>query len=130
MNFRDMHEMYNAGHLLEASMAHYHYTGRRNFLDAMIKVSYPALPARPFAVRNRQSALTPSILPTFQTPLVPGRSSSTATPGTQSSSLRSCAYIKSRKTPRIWLSRLICLKHGDRRGKTKAEIRISCGRRK
>lgn len=37
-NLRCMHEMYNAGHLLEASLAHYHYTGSRKFLDVMIKV--------------------------------------------------------------------------------------------
>nr|XP_018259402.1 uncharacterized protein I303_08330 [Kwoniella dejecticola CBS 10117]OBR81560.1 hypothetical protein I303_08330 [Kwoniella dejecticola CBS 10117] len=36
-NFRDMHEMYNSGHLLEGALAHYQYTGSRQFLDAMIK---------------------------------------------------------------------------------------------
>lgn len=36
-NLRDMHEMYNAGHLLEGSLAHYQYTGSRQFLDVMIK---------------------------------------------------------------------------------------------
>ncbi|WVF71045.1 hypothetical protein IAT40_005842 [Kwoniella sp. CBS 6097] len=36
-NFRDMHEMYNAGHLLEAALAHHHYSGSRQFLDIMLK---------------------------------------------------------------------------------------------
>lgn len=57
-NLRDMHEMCefkllnarllqpliqtsaidNAGHLLEGSLAHYQYTGSRQFLDVMIRV--------------------------------------------------------------------------------------------
>lgn len=41
-NLRDMHEMYNAGHLLEGALAHYQYTGERRFLDVMIKVRYTA----------------------------------------------------------------------------------------
>ncbi|OCF78892.1 hypothetical protein I204_00836 [Kwoniella mangroviensis CBS 8886] len=36
-NLRDMHEMYNAGHLLEAALAHYKYTGSRQFIDVMIR---------------------------------------------------------------------------------------------
>ncbi|KAJ9097606.1 hypothetical protein QFC21_004640 [Naganishia friedmannii] len=36
-NFRDMHEMYNAGHLLEGALSHFQYTGSRRFLDVMIK---------------------------------------------------------------------------------------------
>ncbi|RKU40428.1 hypothetical protein DL546_003015 [Coniochaeta pulveracea] len=36
-NLRDMHEMYNAGHLLEGAIAHYRLTGSRRFLDIMIK---------------------------------------------------------------------------------------------
>ncbi|ORY29330.1 hypothetical protein BCR39DRAFT_559136 [Naematelia encephala] len=36
-NLRDMHEMYNAGHLLEGALAHYQYSGSRQFLDVMIK---------------------------------------------------------------------------------------------
>ncbi|OCF42828.1 hypothetical protein I317_03305 [Kwoniella heveanensis CBS 569] len=36
-NFRDMHEMYNAGHLLEAALAHHHYSGSRQFLDIMLR---------------------------------------------------------------------------------------------
>lgn len=36
-NTRDMHEMYNAGHLFEASVAHFELTGQRNFLDGMLK---------------------------------------------------------------------------------------------
>lgn len=38
-NLRCMHEMYNAGHLVEAALAHFHYTGSRKFLDVMIKAS-------------------------------------------------------------------------------------------
>jgi len=29
----------NAGHLLEAALAHFRYTGSRQFLDVMIRVS-------------------------------------------------------------------------------------------
>lgn len=36
-NLRDMHEMYNAGHLLEGALAHYHFTGSKRFLDVMIR---------------------------------------------------------------------------------------------
>ncbi|WRT69314.1 uncharacterized protein IL334_006298 [Kwoniella shivajii] len=36
-NLRDSHEMYNAGHLLEAALAHQKYTGSRQFIDIMIK---------------------------------------------------------------------------------------------
>ncbi|WWC63757.1 uncharacterized protein I303_106362 [Kwoniella dejecticola CBS 10117] len=36
-NLRDLHEMYNAGHLLEAALAHQRYTGSRQFIDVMIK---------------------------------------------------------------------------------------------
>ncbi|WWC89637.1 uncharacterized protein L201_004562 [Kwoniella dendrophila CBS 6074] len=36
-NLRDLHEMYNAGHLLEAALAHHQYTGSRQFLDVMIR---------------------------------------------------------------------------------------------
>lgn len=31
------HELYNAGHLYEAAAAHYHATGKRNFLDIALK---------------------------------------------------------------------------------------------
>jgi uncharacterized protein len=34
-NLRDKHELYCAGHLIEAAVAHFETTGRRNFLDAM-----------------------------------------------------------------------------------------------
>lgn len=37
-NLRDMHEMYNAGHLIEAALAWYLCSGTRQFLDVMIKV--------------------------------------------------------------------------------------------
>ncbi|WWD18867.1 hypothetical protein CI109_103322 [Kwoniella shandongensis] len=36
-NLRDMHEMYNCGHLLEAALAHHRYTGSRKFLNIMLK---------------------------------------------------------------------------------------------
>ncbi|KAK8845354.1 hypothetical protein IAR55_006067 [Kwoniella newhampshirensis] len=36
-NLRDMHEMYNCGHLLEAALAHHRYTGSRKFLTVMLK---------------------------------------------------------------------------------------------
>jgi DUF1680 family protein len=36
-NLRDKHELYCAGHLIEAAVAHYHATGKRNFLDVMIR---------------------------------------------------------------------------------------------
>lgn len=36
-NLRDFHELYCAGHLMEAAVAHFYATGRRNFLDAMCR---------------------------------------------------------------------------------------------
>lgn len=33
------HELYNIGHLIEAAVAHYHATGKRNFLDIAIKAA-------------------------------------------------------------------------------------------
>lgn len=45
-NLRDRHELYCAGHLLEAALAHHAATGKRTFLDAMIK--YVAYIARVF----------------------------------------------------------------------------------
>lgn len=38
-NLRDNHEMYCAGHMIEAAVAHYQATGKRNFLDVAIKVA-------------------------------------------------------------------------------------------
>lgn len=36
-NLRDWHELYNAGHLIEAAVAHYEATGKRSFLDIMAR---------------------------------------------------------------------------------------------
>ena len=36
-NLRDCHELYCAGHLMEAAVAHYRATGRRTFLDVMCR---------------------------------------------------------------------------------------------
>lgn len=36
-NLRDNHELYCAGHLMEAAVAYYHATGKRKFLDIMSK---------------------------------------------------------------------------------------------
>ncbi len=36
-NLRDWHELYCAGHMFEAAVAHYQATGKRNFLDIAIK---------------------------------------------------------------------------------------------
>ncbi len=36
-NLRDMHELYCAGHLMEAAVAHYRATGKRKMLDAMCR---------------------------------------------------------------------------------------------
>lgn len=36
-NLRDNHELYCAGHLMEAAVAHYHATGRRTLLDVMCR---------------------------------------------------------------------------------------------
>ncbi len=36
-NLRDMHELYSAGHLMEAAVAHYRATGIRKFLDAVCR---------------------------------------------------------------------------------------------
>ncbi len=34
-NIRDRHELYCAGHLMEAAVAHYHATGKKHFIDAL-----------------------------------------------------------------------------------------------
>src|SRR5687768_10685448 len=36
-NLRDKHELYCIGHLMEAAVAHFETTGRRNFLDIMCR---------------------------------------------------------------------------------------------
>ncbi len=36
-NLRDMHELYCAGHLIEGAVAYYRATGKRKFLDIMLK---------------------------------------------------------------------------------------------
>ena len=36
-NLKDCHELYCAGHLMEAAVAHFQATGRRNFLDCMCR---------------------------------------------------------------------------------------------
>src|SRR6185436_13403222 len=36
-NLRDKHELYSAGHLIEAAVAHFETTGRRSFLDVMCR---------------------------------------------------------------------------------------------
>ncbi len=38
-NLKDMHELYCAGHLIQAAVAHYRATGKRNLLDIAIKFS-------------------------------------------------------------------------------------------
>ena len=38
-NLRDWHELYCAGHLFEAAVAHFQATGRRNFLEVAIKLA-------------------------------------------------------------------------------------------
>jgi len=38
-NLRDCHELYCAGHLFEAAVAHYQATGKRNFLNVAIKLA-------------------------------------------------------------------------------------------
>lgn len=38
-NLRDFHEMYNAGHLIEAALAHHRYTGSTRFVDVMMRAS-------------------------------------------------------------------------------------------
>jgi DUF1680 family protein len=37
INLRDWHELYNAGHLIEAAVAHFQATGKRSLLDVMIR---------------------------------------------------------------------------------------------
>ena len=37
-NLRDLHEMYNMGHLLEGAIAYFQATGKRRFLDVMLRV--------------------------------------------------------------------------------------------
>jgi hypothetical protein len=38
-NLRDCHELYCAGHLIEAAVAHFQATGKRNFLDVAVKLA-------------------------------------------------------------------------------------------
>jgi DUF1680 family protein len=38
-DFRSKHELYCAGHLIEAAVAHYRATGRRTFLDVAVKLA-------------------------------------------------------------------------------------------
>ncbi|MEM1570089.1 MAG: glycoside hydrolase family 127 protein [Candidatus Bathyarchaeia archaeon] len=38
-NLRDMHELYCAGHLIQAAVAHYRATGKRTLLDVSIKLA-------------------------------------------------------------------------------------------
>ncbi len=38
-NLRDMHELYCAGHLIQAAIAHYRATGKRTFLNVSIKLA-------------------------------------------------------------------------------------------
>lgn len=51
-NLRDCHELYCAGHLTEAAVAHYHATGKRTFLDIMCR--YADHIARTFGTRRGQ----------------------------------------------------------------------------
>jgi DUF1680 family protein len=37
INLRDWHELYDAGHLIEAAVAHFEATGKRSLLDVMIR---------------------------------------------------------------------------------------------
>lgn len=36
-SLRDLHELYNAGHLIEAAVAHFDLTGTRQFIDVMLR---------------------------------------------------------------------------------------------
>jgi len=36
-DLREQHELYSAGHLMEAAVAHFYATGKRNFLEAMMR---------------------------------------------------------------------------------------------
>ncbi len=38
-NLRDWHELYCAGHMFEAAVAHFQATGKRNFLDVAVKLA-------------------------------------------------------------------------------------------
>ena len=38
-NLKDQHELYCSGHLIEAAVAHYQATGKRNFLDIAVKLA-------------------------------------------------------------------------------------------
>ncbi|HCF94146.1 MAG TPA: six-hairpin glycosidase [Verrucomicrobia bacterium] len=51
-NIRDLHELYNVGHLYEAAVAHYQATGKRTLLDVAIKNA--DLIAREFGPGKRQ----------------------------------------------------------------------------
>ncbi|MFC1671945.1 beta-L-arabinofuranosidase domain-containing protein, partial [Planctomycetota bacterium] len=51
-NLRDMHELYCAGHLMEAAVAYHHATGKRKFLDIMCR--YADHIARTFGPKKGQ----------------------------------------------------------------------------
>lgn len=42
-NLRDRHEMFSVGHMTEAALAHYTWSGSRQYLDVMIKVGRTTL---------------------------------------------------------------------------------------
>ena len=52
-NLRDKHELYCAGHLMEAAVAHHAATGETFFLDAMRRASTPLTAIPYFAWDNR-----------------------------------------------------------------------------
>ena len=54
---RNDHELYCAGHLMEAAVAYYNATGRRTFLDAMCR--YADLIAEEFMEKNAAAFVTP-----------------------------------------------------------------------
>ncbi len=54
---RDCHELYCAGHLMEASVAYYHATGKRKFLDLMCK--YADYIEKRFKIDNDTEFVTP-----------------------------------------------------------------------
>jgi DUF1680 family protein len=52
-NIRDLHELYNVGHMYEAAVAHYQATGKRTLLDVALKNA--DLIAREFGPGKRQN---------------------------------------------------------------------------
>ena len=89
-NIFEWHELYCAGHLMEAAVAHFRATGNRKFLDTLCR--YADYIATVFGTEPTRSAATPT---TSRRSSEPNRANSTAIPDTRRSNLH-CANSPTR----------------------------------